>query len=190
MDKLNSEITKAAEVINSGGIIVYPTDTIWGIGCDATNEEAVKKIFALKNRMDSKSMIVLLDNPGKLESYVQNVPEQAWQLIEYSETPLSIIFDKARNLASSAVAEDGSICIRITKDEFCKKLIGKLRKPIISTSANLSDEKAPANFAEISQAVLKGADYIVNLRRDEKENPKPSTIIRLRDNGQIQFIRK
>ncbi|HNS12340.1 MAG TPA: L-threonylcarbamoyladenylate synthase [Bacteroidia bacterium] len=190
MDNLLPEINKAAEVLRAGGIIIYPTDTIWGIGCDATNDDAVKKIFSLKKRVDSKSMIILLESSNRLESYVQRVPEQAWQLIEYSEKPLSIVYDNARNLANSVIAEDGSICIRITKDEFCKKLIGKLRKPIVSTSANLSREKAPANYYEIPESILKGADYVVNLRREEKSNPKPSTIIRLRENGQIEFLRK
>ena len=190
-DKMLEEVNKANDIMRSGGIILYPTDTIWGIGCDATNDEAVKKIFKLKKRQDSKSMIVLLDNSGKLESYVQNVPETAWTFIEFSERPTTIIYDNARNLADSAIAEDGSIAIRITKDEFCKKLIGKLRKPIISTSANISDEKSPTNFNEISKAILNGVDYIVNLRQDEKNSEaRPSTIIRLSSNGQIKFIRK
>lgn len=190
MDLIRNEIDKSLEVLRSGGIILYPTDTVWGLGCDATNESAVQKIFALKNRADSKSMIVLLDSPNRLESYVRNVPEQAWQLIEYSVSPLSIVFDSGRNLAESALADDGSIAIRITKDEFCRTLIHKLRKPIISTSANLSGEKTPANFSEISHYIRSMVDYIVNLRQEEKQIVKPSTIIRLHDNGQIEFLRK
>lgn len=184
------EIKKSLEIIKSGGIILYPTDTIWGIGCDATNELAVKKIFQLKKRSDSKSMIVLLDNANKLDSYVSRVPETAWQLIEYSEKPLSIIYDNARNLAPSAIASDGSIAIRITKDEFCSKLISQMRKPLISTSANISEQKSPMNFDEISEEIRQGVDYIVNLRQGDKTLSKPSTIIRLRENGQFEFIRK
>ncbi len=190
MEQFQFEINKAVDVLKSGGLILYPTDTIWGIGCDATNDEAVKKIYKLKKRTDSKNMIVLLDNANRLESYVRNVPEQAWQLIEYSERPLSIVFDSARNLADSAIARDGSVAIRISKDDFCVRMINKLRKPIISTSANISGEKPPANFHEITPTILNGVDYIVNLRQDERTINKPSTIIRLRQNGQIEFIRK
>ncbi len=190
MEIFKEELKKTLEVLKSGGIILYPTDTIWGIGCDATNEEAVKKIFQLKKRKDSKSMIVLLDNANKLESYVNRVPETAWQFIEYSEKPISIIYDKARNLAPSTIASDGSIAIRITKDEFCSKLIYQFRKPIISTSANISDQQSPRSFDEISDEIKLGVDYIVNLRQHEHTPVKPSTIIRLRENGQIEFIRK
>ena len=190
METFREELKKALEVLKSGGIILYPTDTIWGIGCDATNEEAVKRIFQLKKRKDSKSMIVLLDNPNKLESYVNRVPETAWQFVEYSEKPISIIYDNAKNLAPSAIAPDGSIAIRVTKDEFCSKLIYQLRKPIISTSANISDQRSPQSFDEISEVIRQGVDYIVNLRKEEKTTAKPSTIIRLRENGQIEFIRK
>ncbi len=185
-----AEIKKTVAVLRSGGIILYPTDTIWGIGCDATNEEAVNKIFKLKKRTDSKSMIILLENENRLESYVRKVPEQAWQLIEYSENPLTIVYDGARNLANSIVSDDGSIAIRITKDNFCSKLLGQFRKPIVSTSANLSGENSPNSFSEISHSILSGVDYIVNLRHDEVMDNKPSTIIKLRENGQIQFLRK
>lgn len=190
MEDIITEVKKSVEVLRNGGLILYPTDTIWGIGCDATNENAVKKIFELKKRVDSKSMIILLETPNRLESYVRHVPETAWQLIEYSEQPLTIVYDSARNLASSAIADDGSIAIRITKDEFCKKLIGLLRKPIISTSANVSGERSADSFNEISKAILEGVDYIVNLKQNEKIKNKPSTIIRLHDNGQIEFLRK
>jgi L-threonylcarbamoyladenylate synthase len=190
MEDLQKEINNALEVLRSGGLILYPTDTIWGIGCDATNEEAVNKVYKLKRRSDARSMIVLLDNPNKLDSYVSNIPAQAWQLIEYSEQPLSIVFDSARNLADSAIAEDGSIGIRIPKDEFCIKLIQKFRKPIISTSANLSGERSPSNFSEISETIRSGVDYIVNLRQNENKPSKASVVIRLRENGQIEFLRK
>ncbi len=190
MEQFKEEIKKSLEILRAGGIILYPTDTIWGIGCDATNDAAVQKIFQLKKRTDSKSMIILLDNPNKLDSYVSRIPETAWQLIEYTEKPLSIIYDNARNLAPSAIASDGSVAVRITKDEFCCKLISQLRKPLISTSANISDQKSPLNFNEISDEIRGGVDYIVNLRQDDITPAKPSTIIRLRENGQFEFIRK
>ncbi len=190
MDPFQLEIKKAVEVLRNGGIILYPTDTVWGIGCDATNEAAVKKVFQLKKRTDAKSMIVLVENPNQLNSYVNQIPEQAWPLIEYSERPLTIVYDGAKNLAPSAVAEDGSIAIRITKDDFCRKLISQLRKPIISTSANLSGEKTPAAYHEISSDLLALVDYVVNLRQEERIQKQVSTIIRLRANGQIEFLRK
>ena len=190
MDPFQSEIKKTLEVLQSGGIILYPTDTLWGIGCDATNETAVKKIYQIKNRKDNKSMIILLENANLLESYVRHVPEQAWQLIEYSESPLTIVYDGARNLAPSVLAEDGSIAIRITKDDFCIKLINRFRKPIVSTSANLSGDKAPQSFHDISDAIKSSVDYIVNLRHEEHGIKKASTVIRLRENGQIEFLRK
>jgi L-threonylcarbamoyladenylate synthase len=187
---IETEIKNAIEVLRSGGIILYPTDTIWGIGCDATNEAAVKKIYDLKQRSDSKSMIILLDNEAKLPSYVQHVPEQAWQLIEYAEKPLTIIYSEAKNLAKNIIAEDGSIGIRITKDEFCKRLIEKFRKPIVSTSANISGENAPASFSQISDEIKRGVDYIVALRQEENKPSTPSTIIKLGIKGEIEIIRK
>jgi L-threonylcarbamoyladenylate synthase len=185
----DTEIQNALNVLRSGGIILYPTDTIWGLGCDATNEEAVKKIYAIKRRDDTKSMIILLDNDAKLPSYVRQVPEQAWDLIEFSEKPLTIIYPEAKNLAKNIIAEDGSIGIRVTKDEFCKRLIEKFRKPIVSTSANISGENPPANFSQISDEIKTGVDYIVALRQDEKKTAQPSTIIKLGVKGEIEIIR-
>src|SRR2546423_538445 len=175
---IEKEIQNALEVLRSGGIILYPTDTVWGIGCDATNEEAVKKIYSLKSRTDSKSMIILLDNDARLPSYVQQVPEQAWQLIEYSEKPLTIIYSNAKNLAKNVIAEDGTIGIRVTKDTFCKKLIEKFRKPIVSTSANVSGEPAPSSYSEIKREIIGAVDYVVALRQKEKTKANPSTIIK------------
>lgn len=189
-EKIKNEVSEALKVLKSGGIILYPTDTIWGIGCDATNEEAVQRILALKKRPETKSMIILLDNPNRLSSYVKNVPEQAWQLIEYSEKPLTIVYDGGKNLAPGAIAKDGSVAIRITKDEFCCQLIAGLKKPIISTSANISEEAAPTAYSKVSETIRLGTDYIVNLRRDEIRTGHASTIIRLKENGQISFIRK
>jgi L-threonylcarbamoyladenylate synthase len=188
---MEKEIQNALSVLRSGGIILYPTDTIWGIGCDATNEDAVDKIYHLKRRSDSKSMIILLDNEAKLLSYVRQVPEQAWQLIEYSKKPLTIIYPEAKNLAKNIIAEDGSIGIRITKDEFCRKLIEKYRKPIVSTSANLSGEDSAANFSGIKEEIIQGVDYVVDLRKEEKAKAVvPSTIIKLGLKGEIKVLRK
>ncbi len=189
-DRIKSEVNEALKALRRGGIILYPTDTIWGIGCDATNEEAIQRILSLKKRPTTKSMIILLDNPNRLNSYVRNVPEQAWQLIEYSEKPLTIVYDGGKNLAPGAIAEDGTVAIRITKDEFCRQLIAAFKKPIISTSANISEEAAPAVYSQISEPILRGMDYIVNLRREETRMGHASTIIRLKENGQISFIRK
>ena len=187
---MEKEILKAFEVLKSGGIILYPTDTIWGIGCDATNEKATKRIYELKKRSDTKSMILLLDNEMKLQSYIREVPENAYDLIEYSEKPLTIIYDDAKNLAPNVIAEDGSVGIRITKDPFCKKLLERFRKPITSTSANISGQNPPGNFSEITEEIKSGVDYIVDLRQEEYSVNLPSTIIRLKTNGEIKFIRK
>lgn len=190
MEEIIAEINKCIEVLKQGGTILYPTDTIWGIGCDATNEKAVTKVYELKKRADSKSMIVLLDTESRLLSYVREVPEQAWDLIEYAEKPLTIIYPEARNLAANVMAEDKSIAIRITKDEFCKRLVGKFHKPLISTSANISGKPLPSSFSDIDKEILSGVDYIVNLRQKEKSLATPSTIIKLGLRGEFKIIRK
>ncbi len=190
MDELSNEINKCIDVLKNGGTILYPTDTIWGIGCDATNEEAVAKIFKLKKRTDSKSMIILLDNEAKLQSYVQEIPDVAWDLIELTERPLTIIYDHAKNLAKNVIAEDGSIGIRVTRDEFCKNLIGKFRKPIVSTSANISGNEPPQSFSDIDEDIINGVDYVVNLRQNEYCESQPSTVIKLGSGGQIRILRK
>lgn len=188
--EMEEEIKKSLEVLKSGGTILYPTDTVWGLGCDATNREAVDKIFKIKQRVESKSLIVLVDNEQKLNKYLKDVPAVAWDLIEFSEKPITIIYPDARGLASNAIAGDGSVGIRLTKDEFCKRLIGKLNKPIISTSANISGQPTPSNFSEISPEIIKSVDYVVNWRQHEKKNPPPSTIIKLAMNGEFTIIRK
>jgi L-threonylcarbamoyladenylate synthase len=184
------EINNAVEVLKKGGIILYPTDTIWGIGCDATNDAAIQKIFHLKKREESKSMIILLDSENKLIRYVKEVPEQAWDLIEFSTRPLTIIYNNGLNVSKKLIADDGSIAIRVTKDPFCRQLINKLGKPIVSTSANISGEPSPESFADIDSAVLNGVDYVINLRQNEKPQESPSVILKLGKNGQIRFIRK
>lgn len=187
---LKEEINKAFEVLKSGGIILYPTDTVWGLGCDATNAEAVAKIFKLKKRDDGKSLVILLDTENKLQSYVTEVPDVAYDLIEYSEKPLTIIYSGAKNLAPNLINQDGSVGIRIPKHEFCQQLIQRFRKPIVSTSANLSGEATPANFSEISQQILDGADYIIDLEQESSNKKQSSTVMKLEPDGKFVFIRK
>lgn len=187
---MHDDIKKALEVLKGGGVILYPTDTIWGIGCDATNEEAVKRIYAIKKREDSKSMLVLMENPALLDRYVDEVPEVAWDLVEISTTPLTVIYPGAKNLAKNLIAEDGSIGIRFTKEEFTGKLLQRLRRPLVSTSANISGEKSPAFFDEISEDIKNAVDYIVEYRQDDTTPAMPSSIIKLGPGGQIDIIRK
>ena len=184
------DLVKAVEVLRSGGIILYPTDTIWGIGCDATNQAAVSRIYEIKQRMDTKSMLVLMENPNLLNSYVSEVPEIAWELIEVADTPLTIIYPGAKNLASNLLASDGSVGIRITSEAFTQQLIQRFRKPVVSTSANISGQKSPQNFSEISQEIKKSVDFIVNFRQDDLSKSVPSGIIKLGVGGQIEVIRK
>ena len=190
MNPFDEELKKANAVLREGGTILYPTDTIWGIGCDATNAIAVEKIFELKKRNENKSLIVLVDDESRLQRYVKEVPSNAWELIEFSDRPLTIIYPKGTGLPPTVVAADGSVAVRIVNDEFCKQLIRKLNKPLISTSANISNEPTPLSFDEISPAVLEGVDYVVNLRQNEKNHSQPSVILRLEMDGKIKFIRK
>ncbi len=184
------EVKKACEVLQRGGVILYPTDTVWGIGCDATNEEAVKKVYEIKHRADSKAMLVLVDSPVKIDFYVKEVPEVAWDLIEFSTRPLTIIYDGARNLASNLLADDGSVGIRVTDESFSKQLCFRFRKAIVSTSANVSGQPAPAVFSEISEDIKQKVDYIVDYRRDETGHPKPSSILKLGKGGEVKIIRE
>jgi L-threonylcarbamoyladenylate synthase len=184
------DIAKAVEILRSGGIILYPTDTIWGIGCDATNPTAVNRIYEIKKRQDTKSMLVIMENPNLLTSYIVEVPEIAWELIEVADTPLTIIYPKAKNLATNLLAADGSIGIRITNEAFTQQLIQRFRKPIVSTSANISGQKSPQNFAEISNEIKQSVDYIVGFRQDDLTKSNPSGIIKLGIGGQIEIIRK
>lgn len=187
---MQDDIKKACDVLRKGGIILYPTDTIWGIGCDATNEEAVKRIYELKERDDSKSMLVLLDNPVKLQTYIKDVPDIAWDLIDLSDKPLTIIYDGAKNLAANLIADDGSIGIRITSETFSMELCRQFRKPIVSTSANISGEPSPACFSQIGQVIREGVDYIVTYRQKEQTKAQPSGIVGLSKDGSIRIIRK
>ena len=188
-----SDLDEAVRVLREGGVIVYPTDTVWGIGCDATNEEAVRKIYALKHREDAKSMLVLLDAVGKLQGYVRDIPDMAWELLECTsdseQRPMTIIYPNAKNIAKNLIAGDGSIGIRITKESFSKALCERLKRPIVSTSANISGEPAAKNFSQISQDILSQADYVCLYRRDDEEEKQPSSIIKLGLHNEIQIIR-
>ena len=187
------DLQEALRVLRNGGIIVYPTDTVWGIGCDATNAEAVAKIYALKQREDSKSMLVLLDSPAKLPYYVGEVPETAWVLLEASEDaetkPLTLIYPHARNMAPNLIAENGSIGIRITKEPFSKALCAQLKHPIVSTSANISGHPTAHFYAEIEQAILDGADYVCRFRREDDCPAEPSSIIQILADGSFKILR-
>ena len=173
----------------AGGLILYPTDTIWGIGCDATNEEAVRKVYALKRRSDHKAMLLLMDSSAKLNYYVQEVPDVAWDLIELADSPLTVIYSGARNVAPNLLAEDGSVGIRITQEEFSHKLCERFRKPLVSTSANVSGAPSPANFSEISDTIKSGVDYIVRYRQEDLSEAAPSHIIKLGAGGLVKIIR-
>jgi len=169
---LKDEVNQALKVLQDGGIILYPTDTIWGIGCDAGNAEAVKKIYALKQRDEAKSMIILLDTENKLESYISHVADIAYDLIEYAENPLTLVMPGAKNIAPNLIAADGSIGIRVTKHQFCQQLIQRLRKPLVSTSANISGQPSPKNFDDIAADIIAGVDYVVNLEQDDLSEKK------------------
>jgi L-threonylcarbamoyladenylate synthase len=190
MVDFKEDLTNALEVLRKGGIILYPTDTIWGIGCDATNQAAVKKVYEIKQREDSRSMLVLLENPNLILSYIEEMPEVAWDLIEFAEKPTTIIYDKAKNLASNLVAEDGSIGIRITREAFTMQLLQRFRRPIVSTSANISGKPSPINFPAIDEEIKSKVDYVVKYRQEEMLNPPPSSIIKLGVSGLIRIIRK
>ncbi|TCC87012.1 threonylcarbamoyl-AMP synthase [Pedobacter frigiditerrae] len=187
---MRQEINNVLEVLKNGGVILYPTDTVWGLGCDATNEEAVAKVNAIKGRSTDKSLIILLDNENKLQSYVTEIPEVAYELIEYAENPMTIVFSGAKNLAKNVINVDGTIGIRIVKHNFCEQLLQRFRKPIVSTSANISGEPTPKFFDEISDEVKSAVDYIVDFDQENHTVKKPSTIIKLGPSGQFEFIRK
>lgn len=187
---LREEVAKALKIVQEGGIILYPTDTIWGIGCDATNTEAVQKIYQLKQRDESKSMIILLDNDNKIASYVREVPELVYDLIEFAENPLTLILSGARNISPALISSDGSIGIRVAKHPFCEQLIQRLRKPLVSTSANISGKPSPKNFMDIAPEILDGVDYVVDLEQHDQSQRKQSTIMKLEADGRFTFIRR
>ena len=184
------DIKKACQVMNEGGVILYPTDTVWGLGCDATNADAVRRVYEIKQRADSKAMLVLVDSSVKVDFYVADVPDVAWDLIDLADKPLTIIYSGARNLAPNLIAEDGSVGIRVTTEAFSHRLCQQFRKAIVSTSANISGQPGAANFGEISEEIKGAVDYIVGYRQDDRSRPKPSSIIKLDKGGVIKIIRE
>jgi L-threonylcarbamoyladenylate synthase len=188
------DIKNAVEVMRKGGVILYPTDTIWGIGCDATNAEAVKRVYDIKQRDDSKALICLVDSDARLQRYVRQVPDVAWQLIDSLKDgdarPTTLILDGAVNLAPNLIAEDGSIALRITQEPFSKELCYRFQKAIVSTSANISGEPAAQNYRDIDPQIIEKVDYVCWSRRQEHQPHQPSCIIRLRQNGEVEIIRK
>ena len=182
---MKTEIENCIAVLKKGGLILYPTDTVWGIGCDATNPDAVDKVFKLKQRSDEKS----LHDFKKLNENVEKVPEVAYDILKYAKKPTTIIYDNPIRVAENIIAADNSLAIRVAKDEFCKKLIQRFRRPLVSTSANISGEKTPQSYAEIDPLILEGVDYVVNLQH-EKKSGKPSAIIKLKNDGSVKVIRQ
>lgn len=187
---MREEIIKTARILEKGGTILYPTDTIWGIGCDATNSKAVQKVKKIKSRYSEKSFIILLDQAEKLVQYVEKVPEIAWDLLNSIDTPLTVVYPNARNLAKNVIASDNSIAIRIVKDQFCQRLINLFNKPIVSTSANFPGEKPPMMFSNISREIINKVDYVVDVNRDKLKNLKASTMIRIREDGEYTILRR
>ena len=183
------DIREAVRVMQSGGVILYPTDTIWGIGCDACNEDAVRRVFEIKRRAEAKSLISLVDSEVKVEFYVRSVPDVAWQLWECSDEPLTLVLDGARNLASGVIASDGSVALRVTREAFSRQLCMRMKRAVVSTSANIAGEPAPRCFSEISPEILQAVDYVCLSRRDEAPRQTPSHIIKIGPSGEVKIIR-
>ena len=190
MSIFENDIINSLKILQAGGIVLYPTDSIWGIGCDATNGAAVKRIYDLKKREEKKSMIILVDDGNMIKEYVANPSQKILSYISSSEKPTTAIFKDAVHLPKNMVNEDGSIAIRIVKDDFCQQLIQQFQKPLVSTSANISGEKFPQNFKEVSDEIKNGVDYIVQHRQDDFSKNAPSSIVKLNENGEVEFIRK
>ncbi len=186
--EFKEDISKALDALKNGGVILYPTDTIWGLGCDATNAEAVSRIFEIKKRADSKSMLSLVANDGMLQQYLEVIPDAAWQLIDASVNPITIIYDHPKGLASNLLAEDGSAGFRITSERYSKTLSERLHRPIVSTSANISGAPSPKSFNEISKEILDSVDYVASFGHDKKGSA-PSNIIKVSDSGVLKIIR-
>lgn len=187
--EIAEDIRQAVETLRRGGLILYPTDTVWGIGCDATNEEAVRRIFALKQRAEAKAMLCLVDSANRLQRYVRWVPDVAWDLIEFAERPLTLILDGAVNLAPSLIAEDGSVGLRVTRETISHELCYRFQKAVVSTSANISGQPAAAIFNEIDPAVIAGVDYVMRSRQNDTKPARPSQIMRLKADGEFKVLR-
>lgn len=188
--KTEDDIRNAVEVMRKGGVILYPTDTVWGIGCDATNAEAVARVYEIKKRADSKALICLVDSDARLQRYVKKVPNVAWELFDCADKPTTVILDGAVNLAPNLIAEDGSIALRITQEAFSKELCYRFQKAIVSTSANISGEPTAQNYCDVSQEIIDAVDYVCWTRRQEHKPHKPSSIIKLGLGGEVEIIRK
>jgi len=184
------DLKQAVAVMRQGGIILYPTDTIWGIGCDASNPAAVRRIFELKQRSDSKAMLSLLDSDAKLPYYVPDVPDVAYDLMDLSEKPVTIIYDGVRHLAPELIAPDGSAGIRITKEDFSRQLCARMGGAVVSTSANISGRPSPRNFSEIGEEIIRGVDYVVSYRQQECSVASASSIVKLGAGGLVSIIRE
>lgn len=186
----DEDIKNAVDVLRKGGVILYPTDTVWGIGCDATNVDAVRRVYEIKHRDDSKAMICLVDNVNRLQRYVRNIPDVAWDLFELATKPTTIILDGAINLADNLIAPDGSIALRVTNEEFSKQLCYRFQKALVSTSANISGEPTAQNYRDITPEILEKVDYVCWSRRQEHKPHDPSSIIKLGNGGEVTIIRK
>lgn len=183
------DLKEAVKVMKGGGIILYPTDTVWGIGCDARNADAIDRIFKLKKRADSKSMLALVSSEGMLQASVEEVPEIAWQLIDVAVNPMTIVYENARGVAENLIAEDGSLGIRITSECFSRALCERMHGPVVSTSANISGQPAAATFSEISDEIKEGVDYVCRFRRNDQTKAKPSNIIKITRGNIVKVIR-
>lgn len=183
------DIKNAVECLRKGGVILYPTDTVWGIGCDATNEAAVRRIYEIKKREDSKAMLCLVDNPNRIQRYFRTVPDVAWDMIDCAEEPLTVILDGADGVAPSLIAEDGSLGMRVTKDQFSHDICYRLQKPLVSTSANISGEPSSGLFRDIPQEIIDQVDYVCSFRRGDTTRHKPSHIVKLSLDSTVKVIR-
>ena len=189
LENFNDIIKETADVLNRGGVILYPTDTVWGIGCDATNSQAVRRIYEIKHRADSKSMLCLTEAIGRIDWYFDRVPDIAWDLWDVADKPLTLILPRARNVAPELIAADGTMGMRITHEKVSSAICARLKKPLVSTSANISGQPTARCFSEISDEIKQAVDYIVPLRQEETQNPQPSGIIMVGDGGLIKVIR-
>ncbi len=189
MVEFKNEIEKCLQILKEGGLILYPTDTIWGIGCDATNSKAIQKIYKLKNRSDKKALIILVADKQDIFNYVNDPPQKIFDHLKTAINPTTVIYPDAKNLPSNLINEDGSIAIRIVKDDFCRSLLHQFKKPIVSTSANISGAPSPKNFTEVSDEIKNGVDYIVQHRQDDMNSCESSSIIKLNSDGEIEVIR-
>lgn len=183
------DMAQAVKTLREGGVILYPTDTIWGIGCDATNPEAVNRVYEIKKRSDSKALIVLANSEAMIANHVGQTPEVAWSVIELATSPITVIFDNGKNLAHNLLAADGSIAFRLSREEFSSQLCFHLRKPVVSTSANISGQPSPKSFHDISREIIDAVDYVVKYRQDDCTPVNPSSIVRIGSDSTVKIIR-